>query len=109
MEMLLSNTGCWEAWEAGTCLRVGVAVARWCVSVRASLHMEPLGRIPFYHLMLQDTPDGEGQLQPVITRVVLSYRHASSSVISCWQQRKRRHKGILDTRVSTGEGRGRPD
>lgn len=29
--------------------------------------------------------------------------------VAGWQQRKRRHKGTLDTRVSTGEGRGWPD
>jgi len=47
-------------------------------------------------------PDWEMCNQPLTSFIPLSFPG--------WQQRKRRHKGTLDTRVSiTGEGRGWPD
>lgn len=89
MMVVLSFLGCWVAWEAGTCLRVGVAVARWCVEVRSSLDMLDRGplEIPtmlLYHRMCRDTlPEGAGLLPPVITRVALLCRPVSNSAISC--------------------------
>lgn len=82
--------GCWVVWEAGTCLRVGVAVARWCVEVRASQDISDRGPLEIptmllrYHRMCKDTlPEGAGRLPPAITRVALLCRPASSSAISC--------------------------
>lgn len=89
MTVVLFFPGCWVAWEAGTCLRVGVAVARWCVEVRASLDTLDRGplEIPtmlLYHRMCRDTlPEGAGLLPPVITRVALSCRPVLNSAISC--------------------------
>lgn len=82
--------GCWVAWEAGTCLRVGVAAARWCVEVRASQDMPDQGPLEIrtmllqYHRICRDTlQEGAERLQLAITRAAPLCRPVLNSAISC--------------------------
>ncbi|KAK2584126.1 hypothetical protein KPH14_006562 [Odynerus spinipes] len=103
-------TGCWEASEAGTCLRVGVAVARRCVEVRASLRMGLVGleiqtMSPECRQTLQFMLRGDGEpLPPVIIKVAPSYRRASNSAILRFKRKdpQRPDDVFGDSPVSSG-------
>lgn len=87
--LLFFIAGCWVAWEAGTCRRVGVAVARWCVQVRASqdtvdrLPPETRAMLRYHRIYRNMPPEGAGLLPPAITRVAPLSIAVSNSVISC--------------------------
>lgn len=84
--------GCWVAWEVDTCLRVGVAVIRWCVEVWASSVMAPHpGSAEMQPMAMQCIrnrcpgmpPGDEEPSPPAIIRAALLYRRGSSSAILC--------------------------